>query len=139
MHRCRHTCAAPWLLSRVGAVDDETRAYFEEFRRELGGVRQELGGVHQDLGDVRQELGGVRETLNRRIDAQAEETRRHFDVTAEALRHQIQTLAEGVVTNAEAIATLRAEIHEDLDARFRVMEAAFVAVRRDIEDLRAGL
>ena len=55
-------------------------------------------------------------------------TRRHFDVTAEALRHDVQTVAEGVVLNAEAIERLRTEVQREL-----------AGVHRGIMELRARL
>ncbi len=106
-------------------MDEETRAYFEEMRRELAGVRGGLADLHRDL-----------EALDRTVDTQAQETRRQFGVVAEALRAEIQTVAEGVAANTGVIERLRSEIHQEMDERFTVVHAAFAQVRRDIDAIR---
>ncbi|MBI4254899.1 MAG: hypothetical protein HY616_07465 [Candidatus Rokubacteria bacterium] len=86
-----------------------------------------MGGLREEVGNLR---GEVRTT--------AAETRRHFDVTAEALRHEIQTVAEGVLGNSAAIAELRVDVRRDLDQHFDVVDRAFAEVRRDITELRSS-
>ncbi len=101
-------------------------------RVELNGLRQEVNGVRGGLAELRTE---VRET--------ALETRRHFEVTAEALRHDVQTVAEGVAMTNERVDRLGSELRAEMNERFMAQEAmlriAFRDVRRDIEDLRARL
>lgn len=109
-------------------MDEETRAYFGEMRRELAGFRGELADLHRDL-----------QALDRQVDTQAQETRRQFGVVAEALRAEIQTVAEGVVANTGAIERLRSEIHQEMDERFTIVHAAFAQVRRDIDAIRPRL
>jgi hypothetical protein len=58
--------------------------------------------------------------------------RRHFDVTAEALRADIRAVAEGVALNAEATERLRAEVSREMDQRFRVVHLALADLRRDV-------
>ncbi len=95
---------------------------------EVGGLRGGFTGLRGELTDLRTE---VRES--------AVETRRHFDVTAEALRHEVQIVAEGVVTANVAIERLGTELRAEMNSRFAVVDAAFIQVRRDFEDLRARL
>jgi hypothetical protein len=110
-------------------VDDETRAYFEENRTYLD---QALGGLRQEIGELRQELR-----------ASALETRRHFDVVAEDLRHDIRGVAEGVSATFERVDRLGSELRTEMDQRFAaahaVVRVAFRDVRLDIADLRSRL
>lgn len=99
-------------------MDAETRAYLD---KALGIVRDDFAGLRGEVVELRTE---VRET--------AVETRRHFDVTAEALRYGIQVVAEGVALNTEQIERLRTE----MDSRFAAVDNAFIHVRRDIHQLR---
>ncbi|HET7874410.1 MAG TPA: hypothetical protein VFN71_02710 [Methylomirabilota bacterium] len=96
--------------------------------RDVHGLRGELGDVRGELGDLRAEVSEI-----------AVETRRHFDVTAEALRHDIQIVVEGVVTANAAIERLGTELRAEMDSRFAAVRVAFVEVRRDIDDLRGRL
>jgi len=110
-------------------VDDETRAYFEESRAHLD---QAFGGLRQEIGELRQELR-----------ASALETRRHFDVVAEDLRHDIRGVAEGVSATFERVDRLGSELRTEMDQRFAaahaVVRVAFRDVRLDIADLRSRL
>jgi len=110
-------------------VDDETRAYFEESRAYLDQV---FGGLRQEIGELRQEL-----------QASALETRRHFDVVAEDLRHDIRGVAEGVSATFERVDRLGSELRTEMDQRFTaahaVVRVAFRDVRLDIADLRSRL
>ena len=109
-------------------MDDETRAYFDDFRGELVGLRGDFGEMRRDFA-----------ALDRKVDTTAEATRRHFDVVAEALRDDIRTVAEAVAANTEAVARLRSEVYREMETRFGVVNVAFAEVRRDIEDLRTRL
>jgi len=106
-----------------------TRAYFEESRAYLD---QALGGLRQEIGELRQELR-----------ASALETRRHFDVVAEDLRHDIRGVAEGVSATFERVDRLGSELRTEMDQRFAaahaVVRVAFRDVRLDIADLRSRL
>ena len=110
-------------------MDDETRAYFEENRAYLD---QALGGLRQEIGELRQELR-----------ASALETRRHFDVVAEDLRHHIRGVAEGVAATFERVDRQGSELRTEMDQRFAathaVVRVAFRDVRLDIADLRSRL
>lgn len=133
-------------------MDPETRTYLDEMRRDFHGLRDEVRGLRDEVErlrplpdavqDLRGEMHQVRIEMDQvRIEmrATAEATRRHFDIVGEALRHEIRTVAEGVVANTEAIVRFRSEIDQDMDRRFDVVRLAFVDVRRDIEDLRTRL
>lgn len=146
MCQCAYSCVAPWPLSRVVAMADETRSYFEEIRRQLAEVRDGSTELRGEFQEMRRDVTARFEVMDRKVDAldrkvytESQETRRQFGAIAEALRDDIRTVAEGVVANTEAIATLGS----GMDARFRasdaVVQAAFAELRRDIEDLRARL
>jgi archaellum component FlaC len=87
-------------------VDPETRAYLDEMRREinqrLDGVDRRLDGVDQRFDAVDQRFDGVDqrfESADRRVV--------QLGVLIEQVRHEVQTVAEMVVANTEAIAGLR--------------------------------
>ena len=110
-------------------MDAETRAYLDQA---LGALREEFGSLRGEFGSLRQE---VRDT--------ATETRRHFDVVAEYLRHDIRGIAEGVIGLSERVDRLGTGLRAGMDERFAathaVVRVAFQEVRRDIEDLRTSL
>lgn len=112
-------------------MDDETRAYFEENRAYLD---QALGGLRQEIGELRQEVRAS--TLEMAL-----ETRRHFDVVAEALRHDIRAVAEGVAATFERVDRLGSDLRTEMDQRFAathaIVRVTFQEIRRDISDLRA--
>jgi phage host-nuclease inhibitor protein Gam len=107
-------------------VDAETRAYLDQI---LGALRED---VSHEVGTLRPEM---RDT--------AAETRRHFDVVAESLRHDIRGIAEGVIGLSERVDRLDSGLRTEMNERFAVTHAvvrvAFQEVRRDIEDLRTSL
>lgn len=84
----------------------------------------------QALGAVRQE---VRDT--------AAETRCHFDVAAEDLRHAIRAVAEGVAATLERVDRLGSELRTEMDQRFAathaIVRGGFQEIQRHIGDLRA--
>ena len=103
-------------------MDAETRVYLD----------QTLGGLRQEIGELRQE-----------VRASALETRRHFDVVAEDLRHDIRSVAEGVAAAFERVDRLGSDLRTEMDQRFAaahaVVRVAFHEVRLDIGDLRTRL
>jgi len=115
------------------------RGEFGTLHQEFGTLKGEFGTLHQEFGTVRGDFGALRQEVR---DAAAE-TRRHFDVVAEYLRHDIRGIAEGVIVLSERVdrldTGLRAEMNERFAASHAVVRVAFREVRRDIEDLRASL
>jgi archaellum component FlaC len=111
-------------------VDDETRAYFDEFRRavsvEFGviaarfdavdarfdGVDARFDAVDQRFGAVDRRFDGVDQRMDRLKD-RIESARRELGVLIEDVRGDVRAVAEQVVANTEAIDELRAR----LDAR----------------------
>jgi phage host-nuclease inhibitor protein Gam len=120
-------------------MDAETRAYLDKalgiVRDDFAGLRGEVTGLRGEVTGLRGEVTDLRGEfveLRTEVRETAAETRRHFDVTAEALRHDIQVVAEGVALNTEQIERLRTE----MDSRFAAVDTAFIHVRRDIHELR---
>lgn len=107
-------------------MDAETRAYLD----------QTLGALRVDFDDLR------REVLEKVLESAAE-TRRHFDVVAEDLRHDIRGIGEGVIALSERMDRLdvgvRAEMNERFTATQAVVRVAFSDVRRDIAELSSRL
>ena len=130
------------LRQEFGTLREDFRALREDF----GAVREEFGTLHQEFGTLKGEFGTVHgefEALRQEVRDTAAETRRHFDVVAEYLRHDIRGIAEGVIVLSERVdrldTGLRAEMNERFAASHAVVRVAFREVRRDIEDLRASL
>jgi phage host-nuclease inhibitor protein Gam len=129
----------------AAGLREEMAGLREEVRAEAVGLREEMGGLREEVRaeavGLRGELRGEVQRLEHGIEAAAAETRRHFDVTAEALRQDIRTIAEGVSTLSDRVERLGAEIRAEMDGRFRAAEAvtrlAFAGLRRDIDSLRS--
>jgi hypothetical protein len=124
-------------------VDAETRAYLDQA---LGALREEFGSLREEFGSLRGEFGSLRGefgTLRQEVRDSAAETRRHFDVVAEYLRHDIRGVAEGVIGLSERVDRLGSGLHAEINERFAathaVVRVAFQEVRRDIEALRTSL
>jgi predicted nuclease with TOPRIM domain len=132
-----------------GAVREDFGTVREDFgtlQQEFGTLRGEFGTLHQEFGTLKGEFGTVHgefEALRQEVRDTAAETRRHFDVVAEYLRHDIRGIAEGVIVLSERVdrldTGLRGEMNERFAASHAVVRVAFREVRRDIEDLRASL
>ena len=128
-------------------MDAETRAYLDQvlgaFRddvsRGFGTLREEFGTLRGEFGTLRGEFEGLRQEVR----DTASETRRHFDVVAEYLRHDIRGIAEGVIGLSERVDRLGTGLRTEMDERFAathgIVRVAFQEVRRDIEDLRTSL
>jgi len=122
------------------------RGEFGTLREEFGTVRGEVGTLRGEVGTLRGEVGTLRgefEALRQEVRDTAAETRRHFDVVAEHLRHDIRGIAEGVIGLSERVDRLGTGLRTEMDERFAathaVVRVAFQEVRRDIEDLRTSL
>jgi hypothetical protein len=104
-------------------VNAETREYFEILRGAIASIQGEITSIHGEMASMQGDMASMRgdiaagfaavdrrfETVEARIDHTAADTRRHFEVTVEGMRHQMQVLAEGAVMNAEALNRFRAE------------------------------
>ena len=130
------------LRGEFGTLREEfgtVRGEFGTLRGEVGTLREEFGTVRGEVGTLRGEVG----TLRQEIRDTAAETRRHFDVVAEHLRHDIRGIAEGVIGLSERVDRLGTGLRTEMDERFAathaVVRVAFQEVRRDIEDLRTSL
>jgi predicted nuclease with TOPRIM domain len=137
------------LHQEFGALHQEFGSLRQEFgalHQEFGALRQEFGSLRQEFGTVREEFGTLRadfDELRREVRESAAETRRHFDVVAEDLRHDIRGIAEGVIALSERVdrlgVSVRAEMNERFTATHAVVRVAFSDVRRDIAELRSRL
>ena len=121
-------------------MDAETRAYFDQV---LGALR---GDFSREFGTLREEFGALRgefEVLRQDVRDSAAETRRHFDIAAEYLRHDIRGIAEGVIGLSERVdrlgSSVRTEMNDGFTGTHAVVRVAFQEVRRDIEGLRTSL
>ena|SRR3989338_4258326 len=76
--------------------------------------------------------------LKQFIKEQGEETRRHFDVVAEDLTSEIQTVAEQVASNTEKITSIQEKLVEH-DARFGGIESTLEIMKIDLEFIKNEL
>jgi hypothetical protein len=91
-------------LDRLGgALRQEIRVSAEDGRAHVGQV----------VADLRQEMRETTAAILDRVDASAAETRRHFDVVAEALRSDIKAVAEGLGALDEKVERFRGEVHHE--------------------------
>lgn len=75
-------------------MDEDTRAYLDELRRNLATVIHQLGGeLVDELQVVWGELYQVRHELRDDVRLTAVETRRHVDVVVDTVRNEIRALA----------------------------------------------
>lgn len=135
-----------YLDQALGALREGFNREFGTLRGEFGTLRGEFGTVRGELGNLRQEFGTVRgefAALRHEVRDSAAETRRHFDIVAEDLRHDIRGIAEGVIGLSERVDRLGSGLRTEMDERFAathaVVRVAFQEVRPDIEDLRTSL
>ena len=138
-------------------MDPETREYLEQLRGEFAAMRGEFAAMREEMGSrfraidsrfdgVDSRFDGVDsrfdsvdsrfDSVDRRIQAEHETTRRYFDVVAEDLRHDVQAVAEGVLSNTRAIDELRFDVYRDMNARFGTVDLAFVDVQCQLAELR---
>ena len=80
----------------------------------------------------------MEEDLRQIIKDQGEETRRHFDVVAEDLKSEIQTVAEQVVQNSENITIVKEKL-EQHSQKFERIEAVLGTVKIDLEFIKHEL
>lgn len=113
-------------------MDDETRTYFEEMRRDLSGLRGEVTGLRDELSDFRGDVDRRFEALDQKIDSRAAEIRREFGVLSEASRRDLQTVIEGVDDNTKKLA---AHTHS-IDVLRVQMNTRFAGVRVDLAEIQ---
>ena len=107
------------LDTRVGALD--TR---------VGALDTRVGALDTRVGGLATETGLRFEAIEARIDAAAAETRRHFDVIAEALRSDIVVVIEGLAALDEKAERFQSEVRGEfvkVDRRFLHLEARVIS------------
>jgi hypothetical protein len=111
-------------------MDPETREYLEALRHEFAAMRAEMDVrfrvIDSRFDGVDARFDGVDtrfDAMDRRIEGEHETTRRLFHVVAEDLRHDLQAVAEGVLSNTRAIDELRSDVYLDMNARFGLVES----------------
>ena len=117
-------------------MDAESREYLEALRHEFAAMREEMGLRFRAIDSRFDGVDSRFDAMDRRIEAEHETTRRLFHVVAEDLRHDLQAVAEGVLSNTRAIDELRSDVYRDMNAGFGIVHLAFVDVRRQLAELR---
>src|SRR5688572_14372064 len=117
-------------------MDPEPREYLQAMRQELAAMREAMS---ERLVAIQSRFDGVDarfDATERRIEVEHDTTRRLFHVVAEDLRHDLQAVAEGVLSNTRAIDGLRSDVYRDMNARFGLVDVAFSDVQRQLAELR---
>lgn len=112
--------------------EETTRRISEETARQIGTVREDL------RTEIREQVGTVRGELRSDIAAARGEVRteiRQLGVTVEALRTQIQTVAEGVATVDEKLERFRQEVSEEFDEVKSMIKFSYAELDRRINQL----
>ncbi len=125
------------LVEEIRASEARTALRFEALGARIDTIDARIDGVQAALGARIDTLGARIDSveaglvgLHHHIDATAAETRRHFDVVAEALRSNIVGVAEGVVALDEKTGRFRDEVREEftkVDRRFLHLEARVIS------------
>ncbi len=102
-------------------MNDETRAYFEEMRRELTAIGGRFDAVDQRFDG---------------LDGKIEAYRREARVIAEKLLDKIELVGEGVRGTVATVERLRADMEGRFNENASLMRAAFRQLRRDIHERR---
>jgi hypothetical protein len=120
-------------------MDQELISYldkrFDETAQRIEAVRGEL------RTEIREQVGAVREELRSDIATVRGEVRteiRQLGVTVEALRTQIQTVAEGVVTVDEKLERFRQENSAEHDEIKSMIKFSYAELDRRIIQLEAS-
>jgi len=100
----------------------ENTAAHAETRKEVVAMRQEIVEVRQDNAAMRQENVAAHE-----------ETRRHFDVAVEGMKHEIGIIAEKVPRLDEKLDRRTDELEEKMDRRFADTEALIEYSHKKLE------
>jgi chromosome segregation ATPase len=132
---------AEWRPSTEAALADlrrdgaEIRAELADLRREGAEIRAELADLRRDGAEIRAELGALR----RDLQASAVETRRHFEVVVEGLRHEVGLVAEGhteLDSRLTALATRTDRGFDEVGGQMLHLRADLGLLRREVSELR---
>ena len=86
-----------------------------ELRRLFGELRQEMAVMREEM---REEMGMVRDELRDEFRGANGETRRHIDIVAESLSHDIQLVAEGVLNVDQKLDREAASLRDEMQRGF---------------------
>ena len=84
------------------------------------------------------DLRAAVEELHRRVDANAVETRRHFDVVGEGLRTEVRLVAEGVTALSERVDRVEGNLIQSLEARVGELGQRYGDLESRLHRLEAG-
>jgi hypothetical protein len=129
------------LRQEFGAFREETRNEFAAVRQEFGELRKE---TRQEFGELRketrQEFGELRKETRQEFAAVRQEnaalhveTRRHFDMTIEDVKHEVQLVAESVLRLDEKLTARMDETDKRIDERFADTHAMIKFARANPE------
>ena len=85
-----------------------------------------------------QELAQFANDIKRHVDEKSAETMRHFDVVAEHLTSEIETVAEQVAANTEKLQEHDQRFNQ-IDKRFDSVESTLAVVKLDLEFIKNEL
>lgn len=91
-----------------------------------------MTGLRGKVSDLRGDVDRRFDALDHKIDSRAEEIRRDFGALSEALRHDLQTVIEGVDSNTVKLA---AHTHS-IDVLRDQMNTRLARVRVDLSEIQ---
>ena len=120
------------LNQRFDAVDqrfDSVDRRFDAVDRRFDAVEQRFDAVEQRFDAVEQRF----DLVEQHVDEVKDEVKRHTGVLVEGLRHELQLVAEGLVTHIE---TRHADDRAYVDQRFQETNALIRLTHESTEQLR---
>ena len=114
-------------------------AQFERLLLEIAQSRRQADEVAATLrAEMRQSAAETIGMLRDEIRSTAEESRRHFGVVAESLRHDDQLLAEGFATLDGKIDRLGADLRTEIVETRAMVKLSYVELDRRLSTLEAA-
>jgi predicted nucleic acid-binding Zn-ribbon protein len=117
----------------------EMRVSTSELRQENAETRRHLDVVATSLreenAETRQQLGVVAAELRQEMRVSTSDLRRHFDVTAEDFRHQVQQVAEGVDTVNERVDRLSRDMKNEFAESRAMVQISYSELTRRLSSL----
>jgi hypothetical protein len=114
------------LIAAIQSSEERTARRFDALEARIARIDGRFDGIDDRFDGIDDRIHGI----DGRIDASAAETRRHFDVVAEALRSDVILVIEGLAMLDEKTERFHGEVREEfrkVDHRFLRLEARVVS------------
>ena len=102
------------LRAILERMQSQFQAMREETNQQFAAVQQQFTAMQKQFDGMQHELAVMREENT----AAHKKTRRHFDITAEDLRHKIELVSEGVENVDQRLTREAADIRDEMREGF---------------------